>query len=107
MDANVTVTANPGYGTNDHLLNVNAQNITIIGAGAATSVFHMLKAQYTSGEWRHCLDIENATNVTVSGISCNDSGGDGLYLRATAPTSRWKTRSSTITGARAPASPAA
>ena len=82
VDANVTVTANPGYGTNDHMLNVNAKNITIVGAGAATSVFHMLKAQYTSGEWRHCLDIENATNVTVSGISCNDSGGDGAYVRA-------------------------
>jgi hypothetical protein len=82
VDANVTVTANSGYGTNDHLLNVNAQNVAIIGAGAATSVFHMLKAQYTSGEWRHCLDIENAANVTISGISCNDSGGDGVYLRA-------------------------
>src|SRR5579862_62535 len=82
VDANVTVTANSGYGTNDHLLNANAQNITIVGAGAATSVFHMLKAQYTSGEERHCLDIENAGNVTVSGISCNDSGGDGAYVRA-------------------------
>src|SRR5580704_16753169 len=82
VDANVTVTANSGYGTNDHLLNANAQNITIVGAGAATSVFHMLKAQYTSGEERHCLDIENASNVTVSGISCNDSGGDGAYVRA-------------------------
>ena len=82
VDANVTVTANPGYGTNDHMLNVNAKNITIVGAGATTSVFHMLKAQYTSGEWRHCLDIENATNVTISGISCNDSGGDGAYVRA-------------------------
>ena len=78
----MTVTANSGYGTNDHLLNVNAQNVTIVGAGATTSIFHMLKAQYTSGEWRHCLDIENASNVTVSGISCNDSGGDGVYLRA-------------------------
>jgi hypothetical protein len=82
VDANVMVTANSGYGTNDHMLNVNAQNVTIIGAGAATSVFHMRKAEYTSGEWRHCLDIENATNVTVSGISCNDSGGDGAYVRA-------------------------
>ena len=45
-------------------------------------MFHMLKAQYTSGEWRHCLDIENASNVTISGISCNDSGGDGAYVRA-------------------------
>jgi hypothetical protein len=82
VDANVTVTANSGYGTNDHMLNLNAQNITIVGAGATASVFHMLKAEYTSGEWRHCLDIENASNVTVSAISCNDSGGDGAYVRA-------------------------
>jgi len=82
VDPNVTVTATSGYGTSAHMLNVNAQNVTIIGAGATTSVFHMLKAQYTSGEWRHCLDIENASNVTISGISCNDSGGDGLYVRA-------------------------
>ena len=81
VDANVTVTAKSGYGTNDHLLNVNAKNVTIVGAGAATSVFHMFKAEYTSGEWRHCLDIEDASNVTVSGISCNDSGGDGAYVR--------------------------
>jgi hypothetical protein len=80
VDASVTVTANSGYGTSDHLLNVHAQNVTIVGAGASTSVFHMRKAEYTSGEWRHCLDIENASNVTVSGISCNDSGGDGLYV---------------------------
>jgi putative Ig domain-containing protein/parallel beta helix pectate lyase-like protein len=82
VDANVTVTANSGFGTSDHLLNANAQNITIAGAGATTSVFRMRKAEYTSGEWRHCLDIENASNVTVSGISCNDSGGDGAYVRA-------------------------
>jgi hypothetical protein len=82
VDANVTVTANSGYATNARMLNVNAQNVTIVGAGAATSIFHMLKAQYTSGEGRHCLDIENASNVTVSGISCNDSGGDGVYVRA-------------------------
>jgi hypothetical protein len=82
VDANVTVTANSGYGTSDHLLNVNAQNVTIVGAGATTSVFRMRKAEYTSGESRHCLVIQNASNVTVSGISCNDSGGDGAYVRA-------------------------
>src|SRR5438477_1846427 len=41
MDAGVTVTANSGFGTGDHLLNVNAQNITIIGAAATTSISHM------------------------------------------------------------------
>jgi hypothetical protein len=82
VDANVTVTATSGYGMGSRMLNVNAQNVTISGAGATTSVFHMRKAEYTSGEWRHCLDIENASDVTVSGISCNDSGGDGAYVRA-------------------------
>jgi len=82
VDANVTVTANSGYGTNSVMLAIHSSNVTIIGAGATTSVFHMRKAEYTSGEWRHCLDIENASNATVSGISCNDSGGDGLYVRS-------------------------
>jgi hypothetical protein len=80
LDAGVTVTANPGYGAGARMLNVNSSNVTISGAGAAVSVFHMRKAEYTTGEWRHCLDIENASNVTVSGISCNDSGGDGVYV---------------------------
>src|SRR5262249_44901782 len=31
-------------------------------------------------EYRHCLDIEGASNVTVTGISCNQSGGDGIYI---------------------------
>jgi len=78
--AGATITANPGYGDGVTMLNINSSNVTITGAGAAVSVFHMLKAEYTSGEWRHCLNIVNASNVTISGISCNDSGGDGLYL---------------------------
>ena len=82
VDAGVTVTANPGYGAGTTMLNIHSSNVTLTGAAAAVSIFHMRKAEYTSGEWRHCLDIQNASNVTVSGISCNDSGGDGLYLHA-------------------------
>ena len=81
VDAGVTVTANSGYADGVMMLNVHSSNVKITGAGAAVSVFHMLKAEYTSGEQRHCLDIQNASNVTISGISCNDSGGDGVYLR--------------------------
>jgi hypothetical protein len=40
----------------------------------------MRKSEYESGEYRHCLDIEGASDVSVSGISCNDSGGDGVYI---------------------------
>jgi hypothetical protein len=81
VDAGVTVTANSGYGGSATMLNISSSNVTITGASAAVSVFHMRKAEYTSGEWRHCLNIANASNVTISGISCNDSGGDGVYLR--------------------------
>jgi hypothetical protein len=62
------------------MLNISSSNVTITGASAAVSVFHMRKAEYTSGEQRHCLNIADASNVTINGISCNDSGGDGLYV---------------------------
>jgi hypothetical protein len=80
VDAGVTVTANSGYADGVRMLNISSSNVTITGAGAATSVFHMRKAEYTSGEQRHCMNVVGASNVTISGISCNDSGGDGLYL---------------------------
>src|SRR6202007_899473 len=44
VDANVTVTATSGYGMDSRMLNVNAQNVTISGAGANTSVFHICEA---------------------------------------------------------------
>jgi hypothetical protein len=81
VDAGATITANSGYGQGATMLNISSSNVTIAGAGAAVSVFHMRKAEYTSGESRHCLNIVGASNVTISGISCNDSGGDGVYLR--------------------------
>ncbi len=80
VDTGVTVTANSGYSDGVRMLNISSSNVTITGASAAVSVFHMRKAEYTSGEQRHCLNIVNASNVTISGISCNDSGGDGLYV---------------------------
>jgi len=80
VDAGVTVTANSGYADGVRMLNISSSNVTITGAGAATSVFQMRKTEYTSGEQRHCMNIVGASDVTISGISCNDSGGDGLYL---------------------------
>jgi hypothetical protein len=88
VDANVTVSANPGYGSSAEMLNINAGPVTIIGAGSATSVFQMPLAHAASisdgSQFRHCLEIGNggaAKNVTISGIACNQSGGDGLYIR--------------------------
>jgi hypothetical protein len=78
LDAGVEVLARTGFSTDQKLLNiVNVSNVRIQGSGA---VFRMRKAEYGSGEYRHCLDIEGASFVKVSGISCSDSGGDGVYI---------------------------
>ena len=75
-------TKTAGYGENDHLLNISdVQNVSVSGT-PGQSIFRMRKAEYTSGEFRHCLAIEGATNVTIGGIQCNDSGGDGAYIGA-------------------------
>jgi hypothetical protein len=80
FDPGVTVQARPGLGTNDKLLNLyGVSNVHIQGNN---TVFLMRKAEYTSGESRHCLDIEGSSNISVASISCNGSGGDGLYIGA-------------------------
>ena len=86
LDAGVTVTANSGFGPIQKMLNITSQNVTIQGAGASSVIFQMRKSEYVAehssdhSEWRHCLDLEGASNVTISGISCNQSGGDGLFI---------------------------
>jgi hypothetical protein len=86
VDAGVTVSANSGYGSSDRMLNINSNNVTITGASGSTSVFQMPKARAASqgdgSQYRHCLGIQNASNVTVTGIACNQSGGDGIYVSA-------------------------
>lgn len=86
VDSGVTVSANSGYGSSDRMLNINSKNVTITGAGATTSVFQMPKARSASqgdgSQYRHCLGIQNASNVTITGIGCNQSGGDGIYISA-------------------------
>lgn len=80
LDSGVTVQAVPGYGETDHLLNISdVQNVAIFGT-PGQSIFRMPKAEYVSGEYRHCLAITGANNVTINGIQCNGSGGDGIYI---------------------------
>lgn len=80
VDAGATVQATSGYTSDQRMLYVvDVSNVSITGT-PGKSIFSMRKSEYTSGEYRHCLDIEGANNVTVYGISCNNSGGDGLYI---------------------------
>lgn len=78
IESGVLIRANPGFKMYDRLLNiVDVSNVEITGAGAE---LRMNKEEYREGEWRHCLYIAGASNVRVTGLACNDSGGDGLYI---------------------------
>lgn len=76
----VVVRALPGQFPNntDCLLEIkNSQNIILKGYGA--NLF-MNKTEYTSGEKRHAIAIQNSKKVTVSGFQINNSGGDGIFI---------------------------
>ena len=81
LAAGTIIEARKGFRTNDVLVSLyDINNVEIIGE--AGSGFRMLKSEYTSGEWRHCMQLRGASNVHISGISCDNSGGDGFYLGA-------------------------
>jgi hypothetical protein len=72
------VQARSGFTDNQVLVSLqNVSNVSIVGPGA---VFQMPKAEYTSGEHRHCLAVHASSNVHIEGIACNGSGGDGFYI---------------------------
>ncbi|MEX0288344.1 MAG: right-handed parallel beta-helix repeat-containing protein, partial [Flavobacteriaceae bacterium] len=56
-------------------------NLTILGYGAK---FKMNKAEYTNldpnTEYRVSFEIQHGVNVTVKGLTLEESGGDGVYL---------------------------
>jgi Right handed beta helix region/Secretion system C-terminal sorting domain len=56
---------------------VRGNNVHVIGYGAT---FKMQKAEYTSGEWRHTVSINNCSNISVKGLTVMDSGGDGFLI---------------------------
>jgi hypothetical protein len=87
MVANTTIYMGPGvtlkaksgtYGTNDRLLTIGVDNVTIFGAGAT---LQMLKSEYTSGsDQNHTVFMANASNVAIYDLHTKDSGGDGFYI---------------------------
>jgi hypothetical protein len=80
LDAGVIIQATSGYSSSQRMITIaDVSNVSITGV-PGRSTFQMRKSEYTSGEYRHCLNIEGANNVTITGIACNNSGGDGLYI---------------------------
>jgi hypothetical protein len=84
MHPEAKLLAKAGYGANDRLLNISGcDNVTIHGNHAT---IQMLKAEYVSGEQRHCVNLTGGSaNVSIYDLHCIDSGGDGFYVGGTAP----------------------
>ena len=80
LDPGVVVQALPGYAEDQQMIHIENVSYVSISGTPGQSIFQMRKDEYNSGEFRHCMRIANATNVTIYGISCNNSGGDGLYI---------------------------
>jgi hypothetical protein len=61
------------------LLNIGGSNVQIHGYGAT---LQMVKAGFSS-EYNHCVSIISATGtIIINGLACNDSGGDGFYVKS-------------------------
>lgn len=78
LDSGVTIQALPGFADGQKLLNIDDANaVQVIGYGASLA---MNRAEYKSGEYRHCLSITGSNLVVIKGISCVNSGGNGVYV---------------------------
>ncbi|MEA3402508.1 MAG: right-handed parallel beta-helix repeat-containing protein [Armatimonadota bacterium] len=58
-------------------------NVTLRGYGATWRMWqedYDNPELYEKAEWRHCLSLRGASNISVYGLLLTESGGDGIYL---------------------------
>jgi hypothetical protein len=89
FEKGVVVLAKKGafHGPGDSLFSAaNKSNIKLTGYGAPHTVLQMRRddyanrKEYSKAEWRTALEFTSCTNVTISGMTLVESGGDGIYL---------------------------
>jgi hypothetical protein len=61
----------------ERLLNIRVDNVRIAGLGARVIA---RRSDYTSGEFRHGVNIFGAHHVLVEGLESTGHGGDGFYI---------------------------
>lgn len=90
FESGVVVAAKPGafLGVDDALFSaVGKSNVKLTGYGAT---FRMRKsdyqqAPYAPAEWRHGVNLLDVSGFEISGLSIQDTGGDGVYVGTTTP----------------------
>jgi hypothetical protein len=88
FEKGVVVLAKKGafHGPSDSLFSAAGKsNIKLTGCGAPHVVLQMRRDDYASreyskAEWRTVLELTSCSNVTISGLTLAESGGDGIYL---------------------------
>lgn len=90
LNANTVLEARTGgypNGSDCVLKAISKNNIKVTGDSGAKILMH--KEEYALlpvAEWRHALNFMSCSNVTVSGLTLSNTGGDGIYLgNAVAP----------------------
>lgn len=65
-------------------LGENVHDVALRGEG--TAVLRMNKSDYADqsrylkSEWRHVITLRKSSNIRISGLSLESSGGDGIYI---------------------------
>lgn len=85
FEPGVIIAARKGYfkDRREALISIdNQKNISIHGYGAVLKMnkTDYMGPEYEKGEWRHTLQILSSENVEILGLTCRDSGGDGIYI---------------------------
>lgn len=85
FEKGVVVQAKRGsfHGKSDCLFTATCKtNITLTGKGATLKMWKAdyQSAEYSKSEWRHLISLKSCVNITITGLTLADSGGDGIYL---------------------------
>lgn len=72
-------------GTQTTLMRINADGVTVEGAGVGKSRLVMRKSDYQSGsytpsQFRSAIDVGGFKDVTIQDLSINHAGGDGINI---------------------------
>lgn len=75
------INAASGYTTYQTLFDFSGADNVVFNTNGCS--FAMPKSEYTTGEWRHCFNLESASNIRILGApNISGAGGDGIYINA-------------------------
>ena len=85
LESGVELAAKAGsfLGANDSLLTIHdCTNVSLTGYGSKLT---MRKDDYTQppyeqAQWRHAIKLTGMSDITIEGLTINETGGDGIYV---------------------------